>query len=496
MTVPMPRFLAISILALGILPGSAPAQAIQSVRITNGLIRPIYVTHAPRDYARIFVIEKHGRIRIIRNGTLLTTPFLDINAIVGGGTTTQSEQGLLGLAFHPDYANNGYFFVNYTDNSGNTVVARYRVSAADPDVADPASAFTLLNVVQPFSNHNGGWTEFGPDGYLYLALGDGGDMYDPGNRAQTITNMLLGKILRIDVDGPDNLIGNADDDEFPADATKNYAIPPTNPFANQTGDDEIWAFGLRNPWRNSFDRLTGDLWIADVGQDQLEEIDFQPAGASGRNYGWRCMEATSCTNLSGCTCFDSALTTPIYIYSHALGCAITGGYVYRGCAIPGLQGTYFFADYCSNQIWSFRYDGTTVSQFVNRTAELAPGGGLSITAITSFGEDAYGELYICDQGSEVYKIVPVAAITDCNANGVQDACDIASGVSADVNQNGVPDDCECLGDLNGDHQVNEADLGVMLAAWQTSASGDANADGQTNEADLGILLANWLCNRP
>jgi hypothetical protein len=238
--------------------------------------------------------------------------------------------------------------------------------------------------------------QFGPkDGYLYIGTGDGGSEGDPGNRSQD-PGLLLGKMLRIDVDD-----GNP------------YTNPPTNPFYGP-GDplDEIWALGLRNPWRWSFDRLTGDMYIGDVGQDQREEIDFQSAASTGgENYGWRCMEGFRCTGLTGCTCNDPGLTLPIYEYTHSVGCAVMGGYVYRGNAVPDLQGTYFFADYCSNKIWSFRYDGTTVTDFMDRTAELAPGGGLSISSIVSFGEDAWGEMYICDSsGGELFKIVPKTPI--------------------------------------------------------------------------------------
>ncbi|MBI2842891.1 MAG: PQQ-dependent sugar dehydrogenase [Armatimonadetes bacterium] len=374
------------------------ATQLATVRVASGLVRPIWVTHAPADTARIFVIEKQGRIRILKNNTLLATAFLNIDPIVGGGTTDASEQGLLGLAFDPGYASNGYFYVHYTDNSGNIVIARYHVSA-DSDVADSSSALILLTVPHPVNtNHNGGWIAFGPDGYLYIATGDGGSGNDPPGNAQN-TTVLLGKLLRIDPSG----------DGFPADPSRNYKIPPTNPFAapGDPGADEIWDYGLRNPWRDSFDRLTGDLWIGDVGQSAREEVDFEPAGSGGgRNYGWRCMEGFTCTGLTGCTCNSAALTLPILDYDHGSGCAITGGYVYRGAAIPDLQGTYFYADYCSARIWSLRYSGS-IADFTERTSELAPGFGLSIGSIPSFGEDAAGELYICDQNDgEIYKIVP------------------------------------------------------------------------------------------
>jgi len=366
-----------------------------TVRVASPLSSPVFVTHAPGDFQRLFLVEQTGRIKILKNEVVLPTPFLNLDPISSSG----GERGLLGLAFHPDYARNGFFFVDYTDNNGDTVVARYRVSA-DPDIADPASATQMLWIDQPASNHNGGWIAFGPDGYLYMATGDGGGAFDSDNNAQTISGNLLGKLLRIDVDG----------DDFPDDAARNYAVPPDNPFVGVVGDDEVWAYGLRNPWRCAFDRLTGELYIADVGQDTWEEIDFQAAGAgAGRNYGWRCMEAFSCTGRTGCTCDDPSLTLPIHEYIHGgapFRCSITGGEVYRGCAIPDLHGTYFFADFCSDQIWSFQVVDGTVTEFMDRTAELAPGGGLGISDISSFGTDAAGELYICDLSGEVFKIVP------------------------------------------------------------------------------------------
>ena len=397
-----------------------------TVRIASGLSRPVYVTALPQDYDRIFIMEQRTAfIKILHFSTGVVDTFLHIDSLV---IDSGNERGLLGMCFHPDYADNGYFYVHYNDNSGNSVIARYTVTA-NPDSADASSRFNILQVTQPAGqdNHKSGMISFGADGYLYLSFGDGGSGNDPGNRAQSDTT-LLGKMLRIDVDG-----GSP------------YVIPPDNPFADSPPRDEIWAKGLRNPWRWSFDRLTHDLYIADVGQNAWEEIDFQPASSpGGENYGWRCMEATHCTGLSGCTCNDTALTLPIHEYSHTIGCSITGGYVYRGCAIPEFYGLYFFAEYCSDNIWSFRYADGTLSEFTERTAEFNPGGGLSIGDISSFGEDAYGELYICDLvGGEVFKIVP-DEMTDCNNNEIADACDIASGMSADTNGNGVPDECDCL----------------------------------------------------
>jgi glucose/arabinose dehydrogenase len=284
----------------------------------------------------------------------------------------------------------------------------------------------VLSLSQPDTNHNGGWLEFGPDGYLYVAQGDGGSGNDPwgaiGN-GQNI-NVLLGKMLRIDPSG----------DDFPGDPANNYSIPVDNPFVGIAGADEIWAWGLRNPWRNSFDRLTGDLYIADVGQNVIEEINFQPVSSvGGENYGWRCMEGFNCTGLSGCTCNAPALELPFQTYTHGgspFRCSITGGYVYRGCAIPDLKGTYFYADHCSNQIWSLRYDGASITAFQDRTSELDPAGALSIVSVSSFGEDANGEMYICDlNGGEVFRIIPAAG-------QVNDCCMIED---ADVNDDGIVD---------------------------------------------------------
>ena len=363
---------------------------LKTVRVASGLSRPLDVQAPPGDRHRIFIVEQTGRIKIVKDGTLLGTPFLNLSSRVA----CCSERGLLGLAFHPDYAKNGYFFVDYTTSSpfGATMVERYTVSA-NPDVANPSSRKVVIGpIAQPYSNHNGGCIQFGKDGYLYIGTGDGGASGDPQCNGQR-GNTLLGKLLRIDVDT----------------TTSGYVIPPTNPFVRNTAfRNEIWAYGLRNPWRFSFDRATGDLYIGDVGQNALEEIDFQPGSSKGgENYGWKIMEGTNCFSTSACPaglplCRDPRLKPPIHEYGRATGRCITGGNVYRGCAIPDLAGTYFFADYATRRIWSFRYTNGQVTNFRNRTSELGWTG-----AVSSFGVDDCGEIYICSYSTfgAVYKIV-------------------------------------------------------------------------------------------
>ncbi|MCP4592733.1 MAG: PQQ-dependent sugar dehydrogenase [bacterium] len=425
---------------------ASAATPLATIRVASGLSRPVLVTTPPGDTNRLFIVEQHtGLIRILKLDTMVVNaaPFLVI-----GGLTTGNEQGLLGLAFHPDYEGNGFFYVNYTNSAGDTAIARYQVSA-DPDVALPASADILLTIDQPdtHTNHNGGWIGFGGDEYLYIASGDGGGGGDddaghtPGiGNGQDITNNLLGAMLRIDVDG----------DDFPAEPDRNYGVPTDNPFVGTNGDDEIWAFGLRNPWRNSFDLVTGDLWIADVGQGLWEEVDYQPAdSAGGENYGWRCREGAHNFNTNG-DCSLTPFTEPVHEYSHGgnpFRCSISGGYVYRGCAIPDLRGTYFFADYCSDQIWSFRYDGIAVAEFADRTAELVPDIG-SITQPVSFGEDGSGELYVCDLAGEVFKVVPSGAIDlptahDYDNDGDVDLADTARFEACLGGPGVVNSDCLC-----------------------------------------------------
>jgi glucose/arabinose dehydrogenase len=348
-------------------------------QVASGLSSPLYLTAPPGDLSRLFIVEQTGAIRIIKDGTLLGVPFLDISAqVLAGG-----EQGLLGMAFDPDYATTARFVVHYTDLAGDTRLSMFQISA-DPDIANAASQQIILTADQPYPNHNGGQVVFGPDGLLYMGLGDGGSQNDPEGRGQNLSD-LLGSILRLDL--------------HPGTS---YSVPVDNPFVGQAGiRPEIWSFGLRNPWRFSFDRATGDLYIADVGQNRLEEVDVAPAtegSGRGANYGWNIMEGSQC--LSGEACDQDGLTLPVFEYSHAQGCSITGGYVYRGSAIPSLQGLYFFADYCEGWVRSFRHASGTALELTDWPT-LRPGG-----PITSFGEDAAGELYVLSSSGGVFKVVP------------------------------------------------------------------------------------------
>ncbi len=356
--------------------GGTPGQGVALRTVVEGLDFPVYLTAPPAD-PRLFVVEKPGRVRILKDGRLLPAPFLDLSGDVSRG----NEQGLLSIAFHPQYATNGRFFVDYTNGAGDTRVVEYHVSG-DPDVADPAPVRTILAVDQPFSNHNGGLVVFGPDGKLYVGLGDGGSGGDPQGNGQN-TGTLLGAILRLDVDAAAPF------------------VPPDNPFVGQAGArGEIWAHGLRNPWRFAFDAGTGDLYIADVGQNRYEEIDAVEGAGKGLNYGWNRMEGLHCFEPSS-GCDQSGITLPVVEYDHGDGCSVTGGFVYRGSALPTLKGAYFYSDYCSGFVRSFRFAGGQATD-ERRWTQLEPSGG----GITSFGTDAVGELYVLTQGGSVYEIVP------------------------------------------------------------------------------------------
>ena len=357
------------------------AQDLELELFASNLDRPVNIKHAGD--ARLFVAEQDGLIKIINaSGAIETTPFLDIDSRV---RSTGNEQGLLGLAFHPDYVINGYFFVNYINNSGDTVVSRFSRDGSNPSSADQNSEFIIITYDQPFSNHNGGDLAFGADGYLYISSGDGGSGGDPQGNSQNTSN-LLGNILRIDINT--------------VTPTQNYSIPSDNPFiGSSTARGEIWAYGLRNPWKFSFDRMNGDIWIGDVGQGDYEEINRASASEGGLNYGWRCYEGSSVYNTLDCPS-SSTLTFPVSEYNHFDGefkCSITGGYRYRGTTYPSFDGWYFFADYCSGEIGFLVYDSTF--DIWNITLKDFSGNW------SAFGEGVNGEIYISDlQSGNIYKL--------------------------------------------------------------------------------------------
>lgn len=349
--------------------------------VTSGLSLPVHITHAGDGSGRLFIVERAGRIRIFKNGALLGTSFLDITSRV---LDTGSEQGLLSVAFPPGYgASKNHFYVYYVNNSGHLVIARYQVSAGNADVADDTTEQIVLTVLHPGqSNHNGGQLAFGPnDGFLYAGTGDGGGGGDVPNNAQT-HNVLLGKLLRIDVE---------------TGTPTTYTVPVTNPYTQSVGyQPEIWALGLRNPWRFSFDRQTHDLYIGDVGQNAWEEVDFQPAASlGGENYGWRILEGTHCFNPATNCIPPSQYSAPVAEYSHSIGCSVTGGFVYRGSTYGLMQGMYFYADYCSGRIWGLKYDGGWQTQELKDTTYN----------ISTFGEDEAGNLYLASYGDgQIYLV--------------------------------------------------------------------------------------------
>lgn len=382
----------------------------------TGFSSPVEITHAGD--SRLFVVEQTGRIKILNtNGSVNATPFLNISSIISNG----GERGLLGLAFHPNYTANGYFFVNYTNTAGNTVISRYTVSA-NPDVAGTTGQI-LMTITQPYSNHNGGCIKFGPDGFLYIAMGDGGSAGDPENRAQNI-NENLGKMLRIDV--------NSTIAPF-------YINPPTNPYVGIAGNDEIWAIGLRNPWKFSFDKSTGDLWIADVGQGVWEEVNKVSPTLANVNYGWKCFEGNAVYNNTGNCATITGTTAPLVVANHNTGaCSITGGYVYRGTTYPNLVGKYLFSDYCLGKI------GITTSTGATTFSPTFSGN------FVSFGEDIAGELYISDIGGTIYKITDTSLGNESFENNLfkiypNPAKDI---LFIDKSQSNYPSEIEIY-DING-----------------------------------------------
>ena len=439
----------------------AGVTAIKPKLVVTGLSLPTCIASAPGDKTRLFVLEKRGTIRIIdlttATPTLITTPFLDIDAIVSGTQSVGDEQGMLCLAFDPDYSTNGQFYVYYT-GTGTNNLARYTVSASNPNIANTAGV-VMMTWADSFSNHNGGSLQFKPGTRnLYMGTGDGGSANDPSGNSQNLLSR-HGKMHRITP-----TVGGA---------SPYYTIPTDNPFVggSTTADDTVWSYGLRNAWRSCFDRANGDLYIADVGQNAVEEVNYEPSSAAGgRNYGWRCTEGTSCTGLTGCTCNGTTLTAPVRTYAHnaAGGFSITGGNVYRGCAMPDMQGIYFYADYSSNNSWSMKMVGGLVTEFVTRNSELQLAlGGQTVNQISSFGEDDNGEMYIADLGGQIYKIVPATGEVVCN-----------------------PPPPLNPADLNLDGFIDGVDLTILLSCWATLC-GDVNNDGFTDGGDLTALLSSW-----
>ncbi len=377
--------------------------AVSSIPIAEGFKKPVYICQPPGDDQRLFVLEQKGVIKIIKDRKVVRKPFADLRDRTHNPIMPGDERGLLGLAFHPLYKANGFLYINYVDKEDYTIISRFSVSS-DPERLNNLSEKILIRLKQPFANHNGGHMTFGPDGYLYISVGDGGKWGDPYNNAQNLETM-FGKILRIDVDN-----GNP------------YAIPDDNPFIGvENAQEEIWLYGLRNVWRFSFDRLTGDIYLGDVGQDSWEEIDFLAAAeAGGQNFGWRVMEGNHCYHpKEDC---DPLGVVPILEYPNDAnymkvlagmdvpnmdGCSVTGGYVYRGEMIPQLQGVYLFADYCSGNIWSFREMEGKMTNFQNMTLDINLGGGDFTNNISSFGEDNAGELYIVDYNGIIFKLMPL-----------------------------------------------------------------------------------------
>ncbi len=409
-----------------LLAANVTAQTLVATPVATGFARPIYACSPIGDEDRLFVCEQHtGLIRIIKRGTRLTTPFLNIFTRI----LTGSERGFLGMAFDPAYATNGFFYVSYTRaGDGASIIERFRVSTANPDVADATSGLVGFGpVAQPFSNHNGGGIQFGPDGYLYFGLGDGGSGGDPSCNAQNPAS-LLGKFMRLDT------------------ATQPYSGPASNPFVGNTAyRREIWSVGWRNPWRWSFDRDTGEMFVGDVGQNTLEELDYEPAATGGRNYGWKVMEGINCFNTAACTappaCNSAALIRPFHTIPTSPYCSIIGGYVYRGCNLPALRGLYFFADYCTGTVWSLNYASGTFTNLTTRFTGLGN--------ITSLGEDARGELYVCSLNGTVYRIqaqdggpgrdLGFGRIGGNNVQPLFDVCGrLEAGFSADLVMRGAP----------------------------------------------------------
>ncbi|MEN0019867.1 MAG: PQQ-dependent sugar dehydrogenase [Planctomycetota bacterium] len=412
--------------SVGLVGAAASAQSYTAERVMSGLSSPTVVAAVPGDRSRMLVGEQsingsQARIRVfdVDSSALLPDPFAVFTVSTGG------ERGLLGLAFHPDFETNGLVYLSYTfgggSANGSNIVVEAPIDANDPNKLDFAAARPILLQSQPFSNHNGGWIDFGPDGYLYMAIGDGGAGDDPQNNSANKNNR-LGAMLRIDVNG----------DDFLSDPNNNFAIPADNPFVGVAGDDAIWAYGLRNHWRNDFDPLTGDLYIADVGQGAREEVNFQPASSSGgENYGWRCWEGTRFNGFSGCGDTQD-ITFPVNEYRHSspdFGCSITGGVMYRGCGIPSLRGAYLFADYCTDRIYALRQTSPGVFEREELTSRISTTSGF-LGTIINFSRDADGEVYISSGGGSIFKLTASESSPDVNRDGLLDVDDFSAFVMA------------------------------------------------------------------
>ena len=427
--------------------------AVTSHLISADLDVPTYVASVPGDLRRLFVVEKNGHVRLILDGVLQSESFLDIDDLV----PDQDWNGMLGLCFDPDYESNGFFYVQHTLADHRLSIARYSVSD-DPDVADHASRHTVLELPFPGAGHHvGGWIGFGPEGHLYVPLGDGGTTttFPMGGALSQSLAEPWGKLLRLDVHGTD---------AFPDDANRNYAIPKDNPFVG-AGLGEIYALGLRNPFRADFDDVTGDLWIADVGRFSSEEVNFIAADSGGgHNFGWNCVEGFECNpDLPDCDCGFERVD-PVHEYPRELGCSISGGSVYNGCRIEGMQGRFFFGDWCTGRVWSARRIAGKATDVIEHTASLEAPGQAPITRITGIGVDGAGEIIVVSGDGNVYRIEPAAG---------GDAC----GCPGDFDENGV---------------VDGADIGLLLATWGTAdAAGDLDGSGLVDGADLGLLLGSW-----
>jgi glucose/arabinose dehydrogenase len=460
-------------------PGATQGEpvTIAATRVASGLNQPLYATAPPGDASRLFIVEKGGLVKVLDLNTqqVSSTPFLDVSAQV----TTAGECGLLGLAFDPDFATNGFVYVNLINLSGDTEIRRYQVSAGDPNQLDPASAQLVISIDQPdFTNHKAGWLGFGPDGYLYAALGDGGNGNDPFDNAQNLDS-LLGKMLRLDVHA----------DAFPEDDTRNYAVPADNPFVDTDGADEIWALGLRNPWRDSFDRALGDLFIGDVGQNAWEEIDL---GSLGANYGWDLREGPAPGPGSG-TPGTLPLVDPIHAYATGSSQAVTGGYVYRGPS-DALQGQYFFADFIHERIFTLGFNGTTWVA-TERTAQIVPDAG-TIDSPASFGEDALGNLYVVDIfDGEVFRLTPQAASPDQGdtLSGFAGDDMLYGGAGDDLLMGGADNDSLFGGD-GADTLRAEGGDDILLGGagndvFQLAASALGAGDAAAGDADIIVIGA-------